>query len=247
MSCSSPSWTCDATRSTRAAWWGPHWTRAWARGCSPKALAAGAATGRPTSARTASGCSRTSTGVRGPVPPTVPRCAARSTLVPPPPVPPPTRACAAAACLYSWAGVGQEKEGRHAAARAGLLTQAHAAVELQTCSGNHCRLGSCGDTRLAPCASDPGSRCTRGKGEALGPEGRPGHGVLFWAASPWTPGQSGSVRPPSGWGLTGTPTPAPGAGIKAPEGSVGASRDRGPTGALLHTTKCQLDQPINLN
>lgn len=67
MSSSSPSWTCGVTRSTHAARWGPRSTRAWARSSSRRAWAARAATGRPTSARTASGCSRTSTGAAPPL------------------------------------------------------------------------------------------------------------------------------------------------------------------------------------
>lgn len=56
----SPSWTCGATRSTRAARWGLRSTRAWLRSSSPRALEVAAA--KPTSARTVSGCSPTSTG-----------------------------------------------------------------------------------------------------------------------------------------------------------------------------------------
>lgn len=63
-SSSSPSWTCGATRSTRAVPWGPPCTRAWARSSSPRAWAA--ATGRPTSARTVSACSPASTGAAPP-------------------------------------------------------------------------------------------------------------------------------------------------------------------------------------
>lgn len=70
---SRPSWTCGATRSTRAARWGPCSTRAWPTSSSPRAWAAGTPTGRPTSARTASGCSPPSTGAApprpGPAPP----------------------------------------------------------------------------------------------------------------------------------------------------------------------------------
>lgn len=67
-SSSHPSWTCDATRSTRAAQWGPHYMRASLRSSSLRAWAVAAVTGRPTSARTASGCSPPSTGAAPPPP-----------------------------------------------------------------------------------------------------------------------------------------------------------------------------------